>query len=412
MPFGPYETFQACLTKQAHDHPSWTEEQRKKYCGAIKARTEGTRKEGDSLLQKHFEDLYADLDSISIDLDAILKNQPIAKEGVLDYGNIKKYKRWENLKSFDTISLPIIDDHPSQDNGNDGLWKDEKVWGYATVKICPKEKRILCADLDLDDDAPVRNGYSLGYKYAPILKEGSKNGVKFQMIQDIKELDHLALTNFPRDSYALRRTDNDSNNTDNTERNNMFVGYDHFKTFFNRSLTSDQSKKNSDVKNMGNDAKTPDSPEHIDADTIASLRLKIQKLESQKEFDAKLKEKMDAVQKELDAEKADKLKLKKSHDSMLNQLISTNLDSLNTEFGIDKAEFDKKSPDFIEGALFMGRKLKQNDSLKPRDEAHNPDEQDQQSEGDATDFDHRTYEWDNEKEELVDPFTGKSIREG
>jgi len=142
----------------------------------------------------------ASLDSL------ILRNQPVAKEGVLDYSDGRKLKRWEDLRRNIGRVVPIVDEHPIDDKGNGRLVvASDKKFGEATIKQCGTKKR-LCADLELDDNAPVKRGYSIGYPFEQLDEEGVHEGQRYDSIQANLVVDHLALTNYPRDVEELQIT--------------------------------------------------------------------------------------------------------------------------------------------------------------------------------------------------------------
>lgn len=139
-------------------------------------------------------------------LDALtLKNQPIAREGVLEYTEGKKLKKWVDLEKNIGRIVPILDEHPSIDNGNWGMFSGkEKIHGYAELKACPKGSKVLCADEHFFDNAPVKKGYSIGFPYFEDKTTGDYNGQHYDEIQSGLVIDHIALTNIPRDQKALQ----------------------------------------------------------------------------------------------------------------------------------------------------------------------------------------------------------------
>jgi len=144
----------------------------------------------------------------SIELDAlILKNQPIAKEGVLMYKDGPKLKRWEDLEKNIGRVVPIIDEHPSIHNGMEGLVSGkEKSYGLGVIKQCPAGDKKLCADMYLLDGSPIKNGYSIGYPYNGIEEKGKFNGQEYKEIQADLLINHIAMTDAPRDDEALQKS--------------------------------------------------------------------------------------------------------------------------------------------------------------------------------------------------------------
>lgn len=134
----------------------------------------------------------------------ILKNQPVAKEGVLPYSDGKKLKKWEHLKQNIGRVVPVLDGHPSNENGNFGLFSGkEKIHGYAFIKKCSKDKR-LCADIKLFDEKMMRKGYSIGYPYLEDKSPGEYEGEHYDEVQSNLIVDHVALTDYPRDPRAVK----------------------------------------------------------------------------------------------------------------------------------------------------------------------------------------------------------------
>lgn len=135
----------------------------------------------------------------------ILRNQPVAKEGVLDYPGGRKLKRWEDLEKNIGRVVPILDEHPDPHNGAEGLYSgNETVHGVAKIKKCPRGNKKLCADLLLEDGAPIKTGYSIGYPYRELDEPGVINGDKYDQVQSDLIIDHVALTDAPRDDDALQ----------------------------------------------------------------------------------------------------------------------------------------------------------------------------------------------------------------
>jgi len=139
-------------------------------------------------------------------LDALtLKNQPIAREGVLQYADGRKLKRWVDLEKNIGRIVPILDEHPPMNNGNYGMYSGkEKIQGWAEIKACPKGKNVLCADHHFFDNAVVKKGYSIGYPYEEDLTSGELDGQYYDEIQANLIVDHIAATNKPRDEKALQ----------------------------------------------------------------------------------------------------------------------------------------------------------------------------------------------------------------
>jgi hypothetical protein len=141
---------------------------------------------------------------IMITLDSlVLRNQPIAKEGVLPYRDGNKLKRWVDLEKNIGFEVPVVDEHPPVNNGKHGLVTDaDRKFGTALIKKCMGNNR-LCADLVLDDNAPVKKGYSIGYVFNEEDEKGEFDGNPYDSVQANLTIDHLALTDAPRDDDEL-----------------------------------------------------------------------------------------------------------------------------------------------------------------------------------------------------------------
>lgn len=136
--------------------------------------------------------------------DAILlPNQPVAKEGVLQYPDGPKAKKWEDLAMNIGRIVPVLDGHPRENNGNHGLFSGkEKIHGYAFIKGTNDRKQLL-ADIYLTSKID-RSGYSIGYPYIPVEEHGDIDGEKYDEVQSKLVIDHVALTSIPRDDQAMK----------------------------------------------------------------------------------------------------------------------------------------------------------------------------------------------------------------
>ena len=139
----------------------------------------------------------------------VLRNQPVSREGVLDYHDengalVRKFKRWDDLKENIGRVVPILDEHPPANNGNGGLYSGkETIQGWATLKQY-KNIHELAADMVLEDFAPLKQGYSSGYPYYPLEEPGTApDGKEYDMIQAKMLIDHVALTDGPRDDLCV-----------------------------------------------------------------------------------------------------------------------------------------------------------------------------------------------------------------
>jgi hypothetical protein len=138
------------------------------------------------------------------------KNQPIAREGVLPYSNGLVLKKWDNLKQFIGKKVRLTDGHPAIDESNHTFEKGNEV-GFAEIKQCPNRKKTLC--IDLPENVPQRNGYSMGYKFTGKDESGVFNESSYSQIYNqvrlLTNIDHIALVNYPRDSSMLVAVDSD-----------------------------------------------------------------------------------------------------------------------------------------------------------------------------------------------------------
>jgi len=132
----------------------------------------------------------------------LLPNQPIAHEGVLMYVEGPMYKDGKDLARNVGRIVPILDEHPDANNDADGLFSGkERVWGIAKIIGYIPEKGALIADLVLDDGAPLKSGYSIGFGFNDG-GAGNYNGEKYVMRQKDLTVDHIALTNDMRQDFA------------------------------------------------------------------------------------------------------------------------------------------------------------------------------------------------------------------
>jgi hypothetical protein len=347
-----------------------------------------------------------------VNLDSLfLKNQPIAKVGVLDYSDGRKLKRWEDLKRNIGRIVPIVDEHPSVKNGNEGLVTDgDKRFGKATIKKCNKEKR-LCADLDLDDDAPIKKGFSIGYPYEQVEESGVHDGERYDSIQSNLVIDHLALTNYPRDVEAVQVSGDTkyyivgdsgdqitvNNSLNNTIININRVGYDSI-TFVGVEkqrrvrdlarklkrenpdttasddqllerarvmLENEQELKKKDENNMlqgadvNQEAMKEKEEEKEKAEEKTSGDANLDLVKENEQLKAKLRtlEATDSLSKELDKIKAERDAKQKIIDDYHQKELKADIDSLINDHGFTSEDFDGKLPLFVEGALFASKIL-------------------------------------------------------
>jgi hypothetical protein len=129
----------------------------------------------------------------------LYKNQLIAKEGILTYTEHGRVlKQWENLKESIGKKVEILDyTHPSKENPT------RNVIGYGIIKKCPIGQNLLCGDLTFFNSDVKRKGYSIGTISDLINKPGKFGNEEYDKIQVIKDIDHLAYVDNPRDQNAL-----------------------------------------------------------------------------------------------------------------------------------------------------------------------------------------------------------------
>lgn len=289
-----------------------------------------------------------------IDFDTInLDNQIVASEGKLPYDEdgkrVWKWKRWANLKKFIGVKVPIVDEHPVDSNGKGTLIStDTKIWGYATFKACPKSKKILCASMELDDDAPKKRGYSNGYVYA---EDQLKKGEDGDYAQEIHRMDHVALTNNMRLAIAKRKVGVAGDTSENNEVNKYWIGYDSFSF---QPIVDNRSDESVNIMSA--------DKEKLLLAELDSIKAENKKLKGQKA--AKVKAEYDALtvqfqtlQSEIDSRNAEFEALKTENDAFKeeeNLRVKAGLDSKITalkKMGVKEEALKGKTLEHIEGRL-------------------------------------------------------------
>jgi len=131
------------------------------------------------------------------------KGHVIATEGVLYYredGTVKRLlKKWEDLVPFIGEKVPVVDGHPTK--GIVGT--ADKIYTYAQIQQCKLGKKALCIERPQGDKIPKRRGYSIGFRYKPIMESGVHGDQEYDGIQKVLMIDHIALTDTPRNPEAL-----------------------------------------------------------------------------------------------------------------------------------------------------------------------------------------------------------------
>jgi len=285
-----------------------------------------------------------------------LLNQIAACEGVLEYNGKAFLKPWEDLKTFDQRIVPIIDEHPPKNNGNDGMISGaEKVYGTALLHQCVKGEPILCFDADMSNDAPTKNGYSIGFVFHEEAQSGEHLGKKYDGIQHITDIDHIALTNFPRNTIALAdsvagdsitQTPLPSNNRVNISK----LGYDSFNAFKLEKSEEIQNKvdrmpKTAEELQKEVDALTSKLAEGMKAPiptpAIPETDSKLKDLEKKLADSESMKSKMEA----------DAKRYKEEFEKRIAQDAKRDIDALHNEINMDPKSFEGDSPEVIRGAM-------------------------------------------------------------
>lgn len=311
----------------------------------------------------------------SVEIDALFRDQIIAKAGVLFYviegKSIGMVKTWDDLKQNIGRYLPITVEHPDSDNGNNGLQDEETIVGFVGPLRQYEDKHFLIGDKYIDDDVDPLNGQSVGFSYIPVAENGELNGDLYDMIQTDLWLDHLALTTNPREPFALH-TENpelilqlaaaaagsDSSRPVKTTLRTIYgIGYDNLESF----------KENND-KIVKKSKKRVDSimAENNVSETEAALREKLAKLEAEKAATDALNDSLKEKEKELKDKDAELVKAKQERDAArqenlerINQEVATMSDSIAKDYGLP-AEFTKdQKADYIRGAFDALRKAKE-----------------------------------------------------
>jgi hypothetical protein len=348
-----------------------------------------------------------------ITLDSIiLKNQPIAKEGTLPYRDGNKLKRWEDLKRNIGRKVPVVDEHPPVDNGRRGLVTDQdRRYGDAIIKKCARGNR-LCADVILDDDAPIKKGYSIGYEFLQVDRKGEFDGTPYDSIQANLAIDHLALTDYPRDEdelqiagdsrevpeYARETRITPDNTSNNTVININRIGYDSLEFVDvnrNRQIldlarklrkTNDTTASDAELlerarvmiengeilkqkqENSGNDTMIQgadvcdggmkkEKKEEMDEDeekekTSGDTHIDLIKENTQLKAEISARDSTEELRAKLKAAQDENERLKKQETDRKMAELKAEVDSLIKERGFKSEEFDGKTPDFIAGVTY------------------------------------------------------------
>lgn len=294
----------------------------------------------------------------SKDFDSVkITNQVIANEGVLSYAGKAMLKLWDDLKNFDGKIVPIIDEHPNSNNGCDGrVSGKERVYGTARIHSCVKGAPVLCADFDGSTDMPMKNGYSIGFVYNEEAKSGDHLGKHYDAIQHITEIDHIALTNLPRNPIALSNwppAESLLPARDSAKSDVVIYGlaYDSFNAF---KLQNDSDKTGSSVESK--------MPEDIEALKKEIADLKAEKAKASKDstaIDSKaLEDKIKSLESDKAKFEADAKQIRSLYEKEVAKQAKLAIDSLVGGFGVDAKSFDGKTKDFVDGAMFLANHIK------------------------------------------------------
>jgi hypothetical protein len=286
-----------------------------------------------------------------------------------------KAKLWKDLEANIGKDIPILYEHPDKGNGKDGMYSGkEKRYGTARVKACPIGEKLLCADLDLDDNAPKTKGYSIGFKYKPLVGSGELGGKIFHVIQSGLKIDHLALTDFNREPIAEADGENTTLipgdttygldslvetstavSTDTTGIHKYEIAYDSFRF---SSPSGGTKHKQDDVK-MADDEKLV---KHLESE-VDSLRADI---ETKKGLIADKDSKIAELEKTITDKDSKIAELNKSNETLAAGIKAykdkddkKELDSLldKTKIKPDDTDLDGATPDNVTFALKIINKL-------------------------------------------------------
>ena len=164
------------------------------------------------------------------------KNQIIAKEGILTYPEFGRiYKPWDELRKFIGKSVRVLHTH------------DGEEIGRAVIKQCPIGKNLLCADIEYDErTATETTGYSIGTLSEILETPGTFGTDTYDKIQKIHDIDHIALTNYPRDRNAL---------SDAEKRENRIILHDSYE-FTEEKKMEEKTQDVSAIQKMYDDLKS------------------------------------------------------------------------------------------------------------------------------------------------------------
>lgn len=291
----------------------------------------------------------------------IKKNQVIMTEGVLPYVNSDgtvsyKLKKWSNIKELIGKLPYITNEHPSSKS----IDTNTKLFGNVSVHQCPNGVKSLCGVVNLDENAPEKLGYSPGYSYIERDESGVFEGKKYDAVQEITRLDHIALTDYPRNMEALATDKKENYGTIHEDLSATIVvdssdnGGVNINKFAYDSVRPFELKKSSDK--TGEDKIMPDDIKELNK-IINTQNKQLAKYEAQNTANDAFKKDIEKQKKEIDSLKAENKKITSAYDSMKliletqqKEKMTKAIDSL-VKVGVDAKTLKGKSWDYIQGRV-------------------------------------------------------------
>lgn len=279
----------------------------------------------------------------------IIRDQPMMTEGVLPYINKNrkveyKLKKWDNIKKFAGTEAPITVGHPKTKSKK--VEENTKVYGHVRYHLGMNGEHVIYGDLYLNPDAPERTGFSQGYECSIIKETGDFKGIKYDSFQDIREIDHCALTNFARnpdtnmiagDSFE---TELQNENNDNAiYLKNVIYEYTKELNFDETEMANSNDELVSRVEQLGAKVNKLETKEKEHIVEIDELKKQISTLKADK---MAFETKYNAAKEKVDKFEADE------QDKRLKEIHAEIKDLENKGFKIEIDETDFKDPEFCE----------------------------------------------------------------
>lgn len=269
----------------------------------------------------------------------IKKNQVLMTEGVLPYANEDgtvsyKLKTWGNLKNFIGELAYITDEHPEEME----IGTNTKLHGNVAVHQCSNGAKALCGLVNLDENAPKKLGYSAGYSFIEKEESGTYKGQPYDKVQEITKIDHVALTDYPRNAEAIA-----------SDKMGMILSVD-TDTLAKDSISSDMVNKYKFAYDSIRPFEFEESPDNIGEEIKMSENVKdIKELQKTIIDQNKVIAEFEAQQKANDAFKEEIEKQKTEKDSLIQQLNENKkaLDSLKSIFEAQQKEKMQKAIDSL-----------------------------------------------------------------